>query len=255
MGRRRKSARELSNQPASPAQGDRGDGVQPRTDVEASTEAPSPEAEIETPEPATEVEPDTASSDGEATANVEAKMPDTPTAEAEAKTDIPTAEAEAEAAETPDVPDSEVDAKTDTPAAEADAEAPDGPSAEPVVDAADIDSDAAERSPAAETTVGAESNWETAVATSTGPGPGTLPDWWTSAYPQVTSVTAATAYLDALGGAMSRREQNGRWILSTGEQVLYEANTSEELDGFVLGFALSQLIAERHGPIAHARRN
>ena len=85
--------------------------------------------------------------------------------------------------------------------------------------------------------------------------PGSLPEWWTDAYPQVTTVTSAMAYLDSLGGAMSRKEVNGRWVLWTGEQALFEASTEGELDGFVLGFALSQLIAERHGPIAHARRN
>jgi hypothetical protein len=91
--------------------------------------------------------------------------------------------------------------------------------------------------------------------TAAGSRPGQLPAWWTDAYPQVTDVSTATAYLDGLGGAMSRKQENGRWVLSTGEQVLFEADTAQELDGFILGFALSQLIAERHGPIAHARRN
>ena len=85
--------------------------------------------------------------------------------------------------------------------------------------------------------------------------PGSLPTWWTDAYPQVSDVNAATAYLDRIGGAMSRQQQDGRWVLTTGAQVLFEADTPEELDGFVLGFALSQLIAERHGPISQARRS
>jgi hypothetical protein len=81
---------------------------------------------------------------------------------------------------------------------------------------------------------------------------GGLPDWWTESYPQVTSVAAATAYLDGLGGSLSREQQDGKWILSTGDQPLYEGDTPEELDSFILGFALSQLIAARHGPIGSA---
>jgi hypothetical protein len=84
--------------------------------------------------------------------------------------------------------------------------------------------------------------------------PGSLPAWWTDSYPQVSDVRSATSYLNSLGGAISREEKDGRWVLSTGDQALFEADTSEELDGFVLGFALSQLIADRHGPISRAQR-
>jgi hypothetical protein len=84
--------------------------------------------------------------------------------------------------------------------------------------------------------------------------PGSLPTWWTDSYPQVTDVRSATAYLNSLGGAISREEKDGRWALWTAEQVLFEADSPEELDAFVLGFALSQLIADRHGPISQAMR-
>jgi hypothetical protein len=85
--------------------------------------------------------------------------------------------------------------------------------------------------------------------------PGSLPEWWTGSYPQVADVSSATAYLDGLGGSLSReRRADDRWVLFTGAQVLFEADTPEELDGFVLGFALSQLIADRHGPISQAQR-
>lgn len=68
-------------------------------------------------------------------------------------------------------------------------------------------------------------------------------------YPQVSTVADATAYLDSIGGSISRAQVDSRWVLSTGEQVLFEAETEQELDGFVLGFTLSQLIAARFGPI------
>ena len=98
----------------------------------------------------------------------------------------------------------------------------------------------------------AESIWEPQPETASRPA--SLPAWWTDSYPQVSSVASATAYLDALSGAMSGEQRDGRWVLSTGDQVLFEADSPQELDGFILGFALSQLIAERHGPISQAQR-
>lgn len=79
-----------------------------------------------------------------------------------------------------------------------------------------------------------------------------LPEWWTQSYPQVASVSTATAYLDSLGGNLTREQRDSRWVLSTGDQELFEAPTAEEVDGFILGFALSQLIAARHGPIGRS---
>ncbi|MGH9224225.1 MAG: hypothetical protein ACRD2W_10700, partial [Acidimicrobiales bacterium] len=76
-----------------------------------------------------------------------------------------------------------------------------------------------------------------------------LPEWWTVPYPEVTSVEAAAAYLDALGGALNRTQDNGSWVLSTGQQELVRTSTADELDSFVLGFALAHVICERHGPI------
>jgi hypothetical protein len=76
-----------------------------------------------------------------------------------------------------------------------------------------------------------------------------LPEWWTGPYPEVSSVKTATDYLDGLGAALGRREEGGSWVLSTGEQELITAGSSDELDSFVLGFALAHLICERHGPI------
>ena len=76
-----------------------------------------------------------------------------------------------------------------------------------------------------------------------------LPEWWTGPYPEVTSVQNATQYIDALGGALSRRQDNGNWVLTTGDQDLIRAGSESELDTFVLGFALAHLIVERHGLI------
>jgi hypothetical protein len=78
---------------------------------------------------------------------------------------------------------------------------------------------------------------------------GTLPEWWTGPYPEVSSVESATDYLDGLGAALNRREEDGDWTLLTGKQELITAATADELDSFVLGFALAHLICERHGPI------
>src|SRR5436190_7715261 len=78
---------------------------------------------------------------------------------------------------------------------------------------------------------------------------GTLPEWWTGPYPEVSSTKSATAYLDELGASLTRREENGQWTLATGEQDLITADNEEELDGFLLGFALAHLIVERHGLI------
>ena len=78
---------------------------------------------------------------------------------------------------------------------------------------------------------------------------GTLPAWWTDPYPEVSSTKTATDYLDGLGAALTRHQEDGSWVLSTGEQELITADTAEELDSFVLGFALAHLICERHGPI------
>ena len=80
--------------------------------------------------------------------------------------------------------------------------------------------------------------------------PTTMPDWWTVPYPELTTVEAASAYIDAIGGSLSRVQENGTWVLSTGTQELVRAATPAELDTFVLGFALAHLICERHGPIA-----
>jgi hypothetical protein len=78
---------------------------------------------------------------------------------------------------------------------------------------------------------------------------GTLPAWWTEPYPEVSSTKTAADYLDGLGAALNRREEDGSWVLSTGEQELITADTQEELDSFLLGFALAHVICERHGPI------
>lgn len=141
----------------------------------------------------------------------------------------------------PAAPDVEVAAGT----AEAPPPAPAKPSSEAATEApSDVALDP--------TAAGLEPQAPQAVSQSRGPG--ALPTWWTDAYPQVVDVQTATAYLNAIGGAMSRHQQDGRWVLSTGDQALFEASTPEELDGFVLGFALSQLIAERYGPISQVRR-
>ncbi|HVL28533.1 MAG TPA: hypothetical protein VM390_10330, partial [Acidimicrobiales bacterium] len=76
-----------------------------------------------------------------------------------------------------------------------------------------------------------------------------LPEWWTGPYPEVGSAQTAAAYIDALGGALARRQENGSWVLSTGTQDLLRADSESELDTFVLGFALAHLIVERHGLI------
>ncbi len=76
-----------------------------------------------------------------------------------------------------------------------------------------------------------------------------LPEWWTGPYPEVSSAQTAADYIDALGGALSRRQENGHWVLTTGSQDLVTADTEPELDTFVLGFALAHLIVERHGLI------
>lgn len=78
-----------------------------------------------------------------------------------------------------------------------------------------------------------------------------LPEWWTGPYPEVSSAKTAADYIDALGGALSRRQENGHWVLTTGTQDLVRADTESELDTFVLGFALAHLIVERHGLIGH----
>ena len=76
-----------------------------------------------------------------------------------------------------------------------------------------------------------------------------LPEWWTAPYPEITSAKTATDYLDALGASLKREKQNGKWTLSTGEQELVKVDKAEELDSFILGFALAHLICERHGLI------
>ena len=76
-----------------------------------------------------------------------------------------------------------------------------------------------------------------------------LPEWWTGPYPEVSSARTAADYIDALGGALSRRQENGHWVLTTGSQDLVRTETESELDSFVLGFALAHLIVERHGLI------
>ncbi len=76
-----------------------------------------------------------------------------------------------------------------------------------------------------------------------------LPRWWTDPYPEITSSKTAADYLDALGAALKREKQDGQWRLSTGEQELILADHPSELDSFILGFALSHLICERHGLI------
>lgn len=78
-----------------------------------------------------------------------------------------------------------------------------------------------------------------------------VPEWWTEPYPEVASPSTASAYIDALGGALSRRQENGSWVLTTGSQELLRAESESELDTFVLGFALAHLIVERHGLIGH----
>ena len=78
---------------------------------------------------------------------------------------------------------------------------------------------------------------------------GVLPEWWTGPYPEVSSTKTATDYLDALGANLSRKEEDKDWVLCTGTQELIRTGSSNELDSFVLGFALAHLICERHGLI------
>ena len=81
---------------------------------------------------------------------------------------------------------------------------------------------------------------------------GTLPEWWTAPYPEVSSVFRAAAYVDAIGGDLTQRQEGGAWVLSTGSQELYRCDSEQELQSFVLGFALAHLIVERHGLIGRA---
>ncbi len=74
-----------------------------------------------------------------------------------------------------------------------------------------------------------------------------LPDWWSTPYPQVSSPDAAMQYLDRLGGAITRQQEDGAWVLRTGPQELFRAPTPDQLDAFLLGFALATSICERHG--------
>lgn len=76
-----------------------------------------------------------------------------------------------------------------------------------------------------------------------------LPEWWTGPYPEITSPKTATDYLDGLGASLKREKKNGKWTLSTGDQELVQVDSPGELDSFLLGFALSHLICERHGLI------
>jgi hypothetical protein len=78
---------------------------------------------------------------------------------------------------------------------------------------------------------------------------GSLPEWWTDPYPEVSSTRSATDYLDSLGASLTRKQDDEEWVLSTGEQELIRTRTPEELDSFVLGFALAHLICEHHGLI------
>lgn len=76
-----------------------------------------------------------------------------------------------------------------------------------------------------------------------------MPEWWTVPYPEVSSARTATDYLDAIGAGLSRYEDGDMYVLATGPQELIRADTPEELDTFVLGFALAHLICERFGLI------
>lgn len=77
----------------------------------------------------------------------------------------------------------------------------------------------------------------------------TMPEWWTVPYPEVSSARAATDYLDAIGAALNRYDDDGLFVLATGPQELIRTDRPEELDTFVLGFALAHLICERYGLI------
>lgn len=77
----------------------------------------------------------------------------------------------------------------------------------------------------------------------------TMPEWWTVPYPEVSSARTATDYLDAIGAALNRYEDDGLFVLATGPQELIRTDRPEELDTFVLGFALAHLICERYGLI------
>jgi hypothetical protein len=76
-----------------------------------------------------------------------------------------------------------------------------------------------------------------------------IPEWWTAPYPQVASPPAATEYLNVRGSAITREEQDGQFVLMTGPQELFRAPTPDEVDAFLLGFALGHSICERFGPI------
>ncbi len=227
--------------------------MQPGTEVDLITEEPSAAQVAESTAEKTEEE------NGEVTAET-ADSPDMPAETAQSSdiaaetAEVPaeTADVSAETAETAEAADVSADtAESPDAAAETETAAATEPVGMATAGAAAEGDQEAMPSDDLSTALDVGGDGEGAI----GPRPGYLPAWWTDAYPQVSDVASATAYLDTLGGAMSRKEENGRWVLSTGDQVLFEADTSQELDGFILGFALSQLIAERHGPIAHARRN
>ena len=76
-----------------------------------------------------------------------------------------------------------------------------------------------------------------------------IPTWWTDPYPEVASVAAALAYLDAVGAALMRGKSFEGFVLSTGAQEIVRADTEAEIDTFVLGFALAHVICERRGLI------
>src|SRR5215217_1256024 len=62
--------------------------------------------------------------------------------------------------------------------------------------------------------------------------------------PRLEDLTAAVTFLNELGWSMSWGEVDGRWLVLTGDQALYKAETREDVEGFLMGLAASVMLLE-----------
>ncbi len=72
--------------------------------------------------------------------------------------------------------------------------------------------------------------------------------------PRIEDLASAVQFLNELAWNISWGEADGQWIVLTGDQTLYKAAGREDVEGFLMGLAVSAALIEKNSGVTLPRR-
>lgn len=76
---------------------------------------------------------------------------------------------------------------------------------------------------------------------------GELSDWMRQVPPRIASLVDVADFLNEFGYNISWGEDRGRWLVRTGDQGLYSADSQDGVEGFLYGLAAALVLAQDRG--------